>query len=97
MSFGLLMAVKISNVVFCFLTPCSLVSGYQRFERTYRLHLQVQVTSVLKMMDAGDSSCETLAATYKNTLHHNPRYHSRHGYHYVIILSYILMTRYGHI
>jgi len=40
MSFGLLMAVKISNVVFCFLTPCSLVSGYQRFEVSYLVHLQ---------------------------------------------------------
>jgi hypothetical protein len=40
MRVGVLMAVKISMLVFWVKTPCRLVSKYQRFLGTYCLNLQ---------------------------------------------------------
>lgn len=42
--FGILTEVKIRVEVFWVMTPCSVVSGYQIFGETYRLHLQKIVT-----------------------------------------------------
>jgi hypothetical protein len=58
-----LAAVKMSIMVFWDLTPCGLVSGYQRFGGMYRLHLQGKVW-LLKI-------CKT-------TLHQKPENHDRH-------------------
>jgi hypothetical protein len=39
--FEVLTAVKMSMLLFCFITPCRLVGRYHSFGGTYCLHLQV--------------------------------------------------------
>jgi hypothetical protein len=41
-----LMAVKMSIIVFRVVVVCSLVGGYQHFGRMYRLHLQLKIKAV---------------------------------------------------
>jgi hypothetical protein len=41
-------------VIFGFVTPCSLVGGYQRFGGTYRLHVQGTLGQLSKKRAASD-------------------------------------------
>jgi hypothetical protein len=57
MEFEVLLAVKVSMLVFWVVTPYGLVGIYQRYERTYCFHLQVQVHTALLPRRISPKTC----------------------------------------
>jgi hypothetical protein len=60
-----------SDVVFLFITPCSLVGGHRCFDGTYRLHLQGGTDE-----NGGDTSVRNAGTAYKTTWCHNQEYNN---------------------